>query len=211
VLKEIEESNGEIVLFIDELHTLVGAGAAEGAIDASNMLKPALARGELRAIAQPRSTSTANTLRRTPPRAPFPNRLCRRTNVEDTIAILRGLKDRYEAHHNVRIKDSAIVARPRSRIATSATASCRQGHRPGRRSRRLARHSNRFRATEIDQLEREKISLEIEREALKRETDSNSIERRKVVERDAAALTEKITASALAGPKSARPSAASAN
>src|ERR1700678_4095181 len=111
VLKEIEESNGEIILFIDELHTLVGAGAAEGAVDASNMLKPALARGGLRAIG-------ANTLSEYRKYIEKDAALERRfqivyvgePNVEDTVAILRGLKERYEAHHKVRIKDSAIVA-----------------------------------------------------------------------------------------------------
>ena len=111
VLKEIEESNGQIVLFIDELHTLVGAGAAEGAIDASNMLKPALARGELRAI----GATTLNEYRKYIEKDAALERRFQivfvgEPNVEDTIAILRGLKERYEAHHNVRIKDAAIVA-----------------------------------------------------------------------------------------------------
>ena len=111
VLKEIEESNGQIVLFIDELHTLVGAGAAEGAIDASNMLKPALARGELRAI----GATTLNEYRKYIEKDKALERRFQivyvgEPNVEDTIAILRGLKERYESHHNVRIKDSAIVA-----------------------------------------------------------------------------------------------------
>jgi ATP-dependent Clp protease ATP-binding subunit ClpB len=111
VLKEIEEANGEIILFIDELHTLVGAGAAEGAIDASNMLKPALARGELRAI----GATTLNEYRKYIEKDKALERRFQivyvgEPNVEDTIAILRGLKERYEAHHNVRIKDAAIVA-----------------------------------------------------------------------------------------------------
>ena len=111
MLKEIEESNGQIVLFIDELHTIVGAGAAEGAIDASNMLKPALARGELRAI----GATTLNEYRKYIEKDAALERRFQivyvgEPNVEDTIAILRGLKDRYEAHHNVRIKDAAIVA-----------------------------------------------------------------------------------------------------
>ena len=111
VLKEIEDSNGEIMLFIDELHTLVGAGAAEGAIDASNMLKPALARGELRAI----GATTLNEYRKYIEKDAALERRFQivyvgEPNVEDTIAILRGLKERYEAHHKVRIKDSAIVA-----------------------------------------------------------------------------------------------------
>ena len=111
VLKEIEESNGQIILFIDELHTLVGAGAAEGAIDASNMLKPALARGELRAI----GATTLNEYRKYIEKDAALERRFQivyvgEPNVEDTIAILRGLRERYEMHHKVRIKDSAIVA-----------------------------------------------------------------------------------------------------
>jgi ATP-dependent Clp protease ATP-binding subunit ClpB len=196
VLKEIEESNGEIVLFIDELHTLVGAGAAEGAIDASNMLKPALARGELRAI----GATTLNEYRKYIEKDAALERRFQivyvgEPNVEDTIAILRGLKDRYEAHHNVRIKDAAIVSAavlshryindrflPDKAIdlvdEAAASLAIQIGSVP----------------TEIDQLERAKTSLEIEREALKRETDSNSVGRRTEVEREVATLTEQITA-----------------
>jgi ATP-dependent Clp protease ATP-binding subunit ClpB len=196
VLKEIEESNGEIVLFIDELHTLVGAGAAEGAIDASNMLKPALARGELRAI----GATTLNEYRKYIEKDAALERRFQivyvgEPNVEDTIAILRGLKDRYEAHHNVRIKDAAIVA-----AATLSHRYISDRFLPDKAidlvdeaAASLAIQIGSV-PTEIDQLEREKTSLEIEREALKRETDANSIERRNVVERDAATLTEKITA-----------------
>ena len=196
VLKEIEESNGQIVLFIDELHTLVGAGAAEGAIDASNMLKPALARGELRAI----GATTLNEYRKYIEKDAALERRFQivyvgEPNVEDTIAILRGLKDRYEAHHKVSIKDAAIVAAatlshryisdrflPDKAIdlvdEAAASLAIQRGSVP----------------TEIDQLERQKTSLEIEREALKRETDANSIERRDEVEREVAELTEQITA-----------------
>jgi ATP-dependent Clp protease ATP-binding subunit ClpB len=196
VLKEIEESNGEIVLFIDELHTLVGAGAAEGAIDASNMLKPALARGELRAI----GATTLNEYRKYIEKDKALERRFQivyvgEPNVEDTIAILRGLKDRYEAHHNVRIKDSAIVA-----AATLSHRYISDRFLPDKAidlvdeaAASLAIQIGSV-PTEIDQLEREKTSLEIEREALKRETDANSIERRKVVESEAATLTEQITA-----------------
>src|ERR1022692_3967891 len=196
VLKEIEESNGQIVLFIDELHTLVGAGAAEGAIDASNMLKPALARGELRAI----GATTVNEYRKYIEKDAALERRFQivyvgEPNVEDTIAILRGLKDRYEAHHNVRIKDSAIVA-----AATLSHRYISDRFLPDKAidlvdeaAASLAIQIGSV-PTEIDQLEREKTSLEIEREALKRETDANSLERRKVVERQAAALTEQITA-----------------
>jgi ATP-dependent Clp protease ATP-binding subunit ClpB len=196
VLKEIEESNGEIVLFIDELHTLVGAGAAEGAIDASNMLKPALARGELRAI----GATTLNEYRKYIEKDAALERRFQivyvgEPNVEDTIAILRGLKDRYEAHHNVRIKDSAIVA-----AATLSHRYISDRFLPDKAidlvdeaAASLAIQIGSV-PTEIDQLEREAISLEIELAALKRETDSNSIERRNVVQREVAQLREQITA-----------------
>jgi ATP-dependent Clp protease ATP-binding subunit ClpB len=196
VLKEIEEANGQVVLFIDELHTLVGAGAAEGAIDASNMLKPALARGELRAI----GATTLNEYRKYIEKDKALERRFQivyvgEPNVEDTIAILRGLKDRYEAHHNVRIKDAAIVA-----AATLSHRYISDRFLPDKAidlvdeaAASLAIQIGSV-PTEIDQLEREKTSLEIERAALKRETDANSIERREVVEREVATLTEKITA-----------------
>jgi ATP-dependent Clp protease ATP-binding subunit ClpB len=196
VLKEIEESNGQVVLFIDELHTLVGTGAAEGAIDASNMLKPALARGELRAI----GATTLNEYRKYIEKDKALERRFQivyvgEPNVEDTIAILRGLKERYEAHHNVRIKDAAIVAAavlshryisdrflPDKAIdlvdEAAASLAIQIGSVP----------------TEIDQLEREATSLEIERAALKRETDANSRERRDEVERELARLKEQTTA-----------------
>ena len=196
VLKEIEESNGEVVLFIDELHTIVGAGAAEGAIDASNMLKPALARGELRAI----GATTLNEYRKYIEKDAALERRFQivyvgEPNVEDTIAILRGLKERYDAHHNVRIKDAAIVA-----AATLSHRYISDRFLPDKAidlvdeaAASLAIQIGSV-PTEIDQLEREKTSLEIEREALKRETDANSIERRDQVEREVAALTERITA-----------------
>jgi ATP-dependent Clp protease ATP-binding subunit ClpB len=165
VLKEIEESNGEIVLFIDELHTLVGAGAAEGAIDASNMLKPALARGELRAI----GATTLNEYRKYIEKDAALERRFQivyvgEPNVEDTIAILRGLKERYEAHHNVRIKDAAIVA-----AATLSHRYISDRFLPDKAidlvdeaAASLAIQIGSV-PTEIDQLEREKTSLEIER------------------------------------------------
>jgi ATP-dependent Clp protease ATP-binding subunit ClpB len=196
VLKEIEESNGEVILFIDELHTLVGAGAAEGAIDASNMLKPALARGELRAI----GATTLNEYRKYIEKDAALERRFQivyvgEPNVEDTIAILRGLKERYEAHHNVRIKDSAIVA-----AATLSHRYISDRFLPDKAidlvdeaAASLAIQIGSV-PTEIDQLEREKTSLEIELSALKRETDKNSVERRSKVEREVAQLTEKITA-----------------
>ncbi|MGB6973844.1 MAG: ATP-dependent chaperone ClpB [Terracidiphilus sp.] len=196
VLKEIEESNGQIVLFIDELHTLVGAGAAEGAIDASNMLKPALARGELRAI----GATTLNEYRKYIEKDAALERRFQivyvgEPNVEDTIAILRGLKERYEAHHNVRIKDSAIVA-----AATLSHRYISDRFLPDKAidlvdeaAASLAIQIGSV-PTEIDQLEREATSLEIERAALKRETDANSLERMEEVERELATLKEQTTA-----------------
>ncbi len=195
VLKEIEESQGQIVLFIDELHTLVGAGAAEGAIDASNMLKPALARGELRAI----GATTLNEYRKYIEKDAALERRFQivyvgEPNVEDTIAILRGLKDRYEQHHNVRIKDSAIVA-----AATLSHRYISDRFLPDKAidlvdeaAASLAIQIGSV-PTEIDQLEREATSLEIERAALKRETDANSKERLKAVEHEIGNLREQIT------------------
>src|ERR1700691_59863 len=196
ILKEIEDSQGQIILFIDELHTIVGAGAAEGAVDAANLLKPMLARGELRAI----GATTLNEYRKYIEKDAALERRFQivfvgEPNVEDTIAILRGLKEKYEVHHGVRIKDSAIVAAatlshryisdrflPDKAIdlvdEAAASLAIQKGSKP----------------TAIDQKEREKTSLEIEREALKRETDPNSVERRKEVEREVAELNEEITA-----------------
>jgi ATP-dependent Clp protease ATP-binding subunit ClpB len=196
VLKEIEESNGQIVLFIDELHTLVGAGAAEGAIDASNMLKPALARGELRAI----GATTLNEYRKYIEKDAALERRFQivyvgEPNVEDTIAILRGLKERYESYHNVRIKDAAIVA-----AATLSHRYISDRFLPDKAidlvdeaAASLAIQIGSV-PTEIDQLERQATSLEIERAALKRETDTNSRGRLEEVERELAALKEQITA-----------------
>ena len=196
VLKEIEESNGQIVLFIDELHTLVGAGAAEGAIDASNMLKPALARGELRAI----GATTLNEYRKYIEKDAALERRFQivyvgEPNVEDTIAILRGLKDRYESHHKVRIKDSAIVA-----AATLSHRYISDRFLPDKAidlvdeaAASLAIQIGSV-PTEIDQLERQATSLEIERAALKRETDAGSRQRLEEVERELATIKEQATA-----------------
>ena len=174
VLKDIQESNGQVILFIDELHTLVGAGAAEGAIDASNMLKPPLARGELRAI----GATTLNEYRKYIEKDAALERRFQivfvgEPNVEDTIAILRGLKERYEAHHNVRIKDSAIVA-----AATLSHRYISDRFLPDKAidlvdeaAASLAIQIGSV-PMEIDQLERQMIPLEIERTALKRETRS---------------------------------------
>ncbi|MDR5729550.1 MAG: ATP-dependent chaperone ClpB [Terriglobia bacterium] len=196
VLKDIEDAQGGIILFIDELHTLVGAGAAEGAIDASNMLKPALARGELRAI----GATTLNEYRKYIEKDAALERRFQivyvgEPNVEDTIAILRGLKDRYEAHHNVRIKDSAIVA-----AATLSHRYISDRFLPDKAidlvdeaAASLAIQIGSV-PTEIDQMERRATSLEIERTALKREKDENSKERLKEVTKELAALHEEIAA-----------------
>src|SRR5262252_5091335 len=196
VLKEIEDSQGKIILFIDELHTLVGAGAAEGAIDASNMLKPALARGELRAI----GATTLNEYRKyieedAALERRFQPVFVDQPSVEDTISILRGLKDRYESHHNVRIKDSAIVA-----AATLSHRYISDRFLPDKAidlvdeaAASLAIQIGSV-PTEIDQLERQATSLEIERAALKRETDNNSRQRLEEVERELATIKEQATA-----------------
>ena len=179
VLKEIEQSQGQIILFIDELHTLVGAGAAEGAIDASNMLKPALARGELRAI----GATTLNEYRKYIEKDAALERRFQivyvgEPNVEDTIAILRGLREKYEVHHGVRIKDSAIVA-----AATLSHRYITDRFLPDKAIDLIDEAAASLRIqidsmpTEIDQLERRATQLEIERQALKREDDANSRER----------------------------------
>src|SRR5882757_9179043 len=193
VLKEIEESNGEIILFIDELHTLVGAGASEGSLDASNMLKPALARGALRAI----GATTLNEYRKYIEKDAALERRFQivfvgEPNVEDTVAILRGLKEKYEAHHKVRIKDSAIVA-----AATLSHRYISDRFLPDKAidlvdeaAAALAIQIGSV-PVEIDDLERRATSLEIERQALKRETDAASKERREIVERELAEVQEK--------------------
>jgi ATP-dependent Clp protease ATP-binding subunit ClpB len=197
VLKEIEESNGEIILFIDELHTLVGAGASEGAMDASNMLKPALARGGLRAI----GATTLNEYRKYIEKDAALERRFQivyvgEPNVEDTVAILRGLKERYEAHHKIRIKDSAIVA-----AATLSHRYISDRFLPDKAidlvdeaAAALAIQIGSV-PVEIDDLERRATSLSIEKQALTRESDAGSRERLEVVERELAEIQE--TASGL--------------
>jgi ATP-dependent Clp protease ATP-binding subunit ClpB len=193
VLKEIEDSQGQIVLFIDELHTLVGAGAAEGAIDASNMLKPALARGELRAI----GATTLNEYRKYIEKDAALERRFQivfvgEPNVEDTIAILRGLKEKYEVHHGVRIKDSAIVA-----AATLSHRYISDRFLPDKAIDLIDEAAASLRIqidslpTDIDQLERRKTQLEIEKQALKKEDDPNSKERLAVIEKESAEISEK--------------------
>ena len=196
VLKEIEDSQGQIILFIDELHTLVGAGAAEGAIDASNMLKPALARGELRAI----GATTLNEYRKYIEKDAALERRFQivfvgEPNVEDTIAILRGLKEKYEVHHGVRIKDSAIVA-----AATLSHRYISDRFLPDKAIDLIDEAASSLRIqidsmpTEIDQLERRATQLEIEKQALKKEDDANSKERLAHVEKELAGIRERSNA-----------------
>ena len=192
VLKEITEAEGQIILFIDELHTLVGAGAAEGAMDASNMLKPALARGELRAI----GATTLNEYKKYIEKDPALERrfqpvLVSEPSVEDTIAILRGLKERYEVHHGVRIKDAAILA-----AATLSNRYISDRFLPDKAIDLIDEAAASLRMqidslpVEIDEIERRIMQLEIERQALLKESDAHSKERRKQIEKELAALKE---------------------
>jgi ATP-dependent Clp protease ATP-binding subunit ClpB len=192
VLKEIAEADGQIILFIDELHTLVGAGAAEGSMDASNMLKPALARGELRAI----GATTLNEYKKYIEKDPALERrfqpvLVEEPTVEDTIAILRGLKDRYEVHHGVRIKDAAILA-----AATLSHRYISDRFLPDKAIDLIDEAAASLRMqidslpTEIDEIERRILQLEIERQALLKETDAHSVERRAQIEKELAKLRE---------------------
>ena len=197
VLKEVSEAEGQIILFIDELHTLVGAGAAEGAMDASNMLKPALARGELRAI----GATTLNEYKKYIEKDPALERrfqpvLVSEPTVEDTIAILRGLKERYEVHHGVRIKDAAILA-----AATLSHRYISDRFLPDKAIDLIDEAAASLRMqidslpTEIDEIERRILQLEIERQALLKETDAHSVERRKQIEKELAKLREESSAS----------------
>jgi ATP-dependent Clp protease ATP-binding subunit ClpB len=195
VLAEIDESNGQIILFIDELHTLVGAGAAEGAIDASNMLKPALARGELRAIG---ATTLAEYRKYIEKDAALERRFqivyVGEPNVEDTIAILRGLRERYETHHKVRIKDSAIVAAAElsHRYISDRFLPDKAIDLVDEAAAALAIQIGSV-PVEIDDLERRAMSLEIEKAALSRENDANSQERLQTVERELAEVQEQAS------------------
>jgi ATP-dependent Clp protease ATP-binding subunit ClpB len=193
VLKEIENAQGQIVLFIDELHTLVGAGAAEGAIDASNMLKPALARGELRCV----GATTLNEYKKHIEKDAALERRFQQVyvgepTVEDAISILRGLKERYETHHGVQIKDSAIVA-----AATLSNRYITDRFLPDKAIDLIDEAASRLRIeidslpVEIDEVEREITQLEIERLALERETDERSKARRQEIEQRIADLRER--------------------
>ena len=193
VIEEIQKSEGEVILFIDELHTLVGAGAAEGSMDASNLLKPALARGELRCIG---ATTLDEYRKHIEKDAALERRfqpvLCAEPSMEDTIAILRGLKERYEVHHGVRIRDEALVA-----AATLSDRYITSRFLPDKAIDLVDEAASRIKMeiesqpTELDQTERRLLQLTIERQALKKESDPASLERLGKLEREVAELTEK--------------------
>ncbi|HET98556.1 MAG TPA: ATP-dependent chaperone ClpB [Desulfurivibrio alkaliphilus] len=194
VLKEIQKREGEIILFIDEIHTLVGAGAAEGSMDASNMLKPALARGELHCV----GATTLNEYRKYIEKDAalerrFQQVLVQEPSIEDTIAILRGIKEKYEVHHGVRIKDSATVA-----AAILSNRYITDRFLPDKAIDLIDEAASRLRIeidsmpTEIDEVERKKIMLEIEREALRKESDKSSRERLAKVEAELADCNESL-------------------
>jgi ATP-dependent Clp protease ATP-binding subunit ClpB len=196
VLDEIKKSNGEIVLFIDELHTLVGAGKAEGSLDAANMLKPMLARGELRCV----GATTLNEYRQYVEKDKALERRFQMVfvgepSVEEAISILRGLKERYEIHHGVRITDSAIVA-----AATLSARYIQDRYLPDKAIDLMDEAASRLKIeidsvpAEIDEVERQMAQFEIDREALKKETDPASLERLQNAERRLAELQEKSSA-----------------
>lgn len=193
VLKEISESDGRIILFIDELHTVVGAGASEGAMDASNMLKPMLARGELRTV----GATTLDEYRKHIEKDPALERrfqpvVVDEPTVEDTISILRGLKERYEVHHGVRIQDNAVIA-----AATLSHRYITDRQLPDKAIDLIDEAASRLKMTidskprELDKVDRHILQLEIEREALKKERDKASQERLGVIEGEMAELNEK--------------------
>jgi ATP-dependent Clp protease ATP-binding subunit ClpB len=195
VLKEVVDSDGEIILFIDELHTLVGAGAAEGAMDAANLLKPALARGELRCIGATTLTEYRKHIEKDAAlERRFQPVMVGEPNTEETIGILRGLKEKYEVHHGVRIADAALVA-----AATLSQRYITDRFLPDKAIDLVDEAASRLRIeidslpTEIDQLERRSVQLEIERRALAKEKDKTSKERRKILESELAELKEQIS------------------
>ena len=193
VIHEVQKSEGRIILFIDELHTLVGAGASEGSMDASNMLKPALSRGEIHVI----GATTLDEYRKyiekdSALERRFQQVYCAEPSVEDTIAILRGLKEKYEVHHGVRIRDEALVA-----AATLSNRYITSRFLPDKAIDLVDEAASRLKMeiesqpTELDQVERRILQLTIEKQALSKETDSASIERLEKLEKELAELTSK--------------------
>ena len=196
VLREVVESEGQIILFIDELHTVVGAGKAEGAVDAANMLKPALARGELRCIGATTLDEYREHIEKDPAlERRFQPVLVTEPSVEETIAILRGLKERYEVHHGVRITDGAIIA-----AAKLSHRYITDRYLPDKAIDLIDEAASRLRMeidsmpTELDELRRKILQLEIELQALKGETDEASVARRQELERRLADLREEEAA-----------------
>ncbi len=194
LLREIEDSQGQIITFIDELHTLVGAGAAEGAIDASNMLKPALARGELRTIGATTLSEYRKHIEKDPAlERRFQTIFVAEPGVADTIAILRGLQPRYEMHHGVRIKDSALVA-----AATLSHRYIADRFLPDKAIDLVDEAAAALRMqiesvpVDIDQLERRAVQLVIEKHALEREEDANSRERLRILESELAGVQKQV-------------------
>lgn len=194
-LKEVTESDGEVILFIDELHTIVGAGASEGAVDASNLLKPQLARGELRTIG---ATTLEEYRKHIEKDAALERRFqpvrINEPSVDDTIAILRGLKEKYEVHHGVRVKDSAIISAVElsDRYITNRFLPDKAVDLVDEAASRLKIELDSM-PTEIDELERAINQLEMERQALEKESDKDSKERIKVIEDEMADLKEKAS------------------
>ncbi|MBI4688099.1 MAG: ATP-dependent chaperone ClpB [Nitrospirae bacterium] len=192
VLKEIEEAEGRIILFIDELHTVVGAGAAEGAIDASNMLKPALARGELRCIGATTLSEYRKHIEKDPAlERRFQPVYIKEPGIEDTISILRGLKERYEVHHGVKIKDSALIA-----AAVLSHRYISDRFLPDKAIDLVDESASKLKMeidsmpSELDEIERKLRQYEIERQAVMKEKDEASVERLKLLEKEIAGLTE---------------------
>jgi len=196
VLKEITESQGEVVLFIDELHTMIGAGAAEGALDASNMLKPMLARGELHCIGATTSDEYREHIEKDAAlERRFQPVYVSEPTVEQTISILRGLKERYEVHHGVRIQDAALVA-----AAVLSHRYISDRFLPDKAIDLIDEAASRLRMeidslpAELDEVERRVMQLQIEQQALKKESDAASKERLQKIEKELAELGEKSTA-----------------
>src|SRR5271169_6083695 len=196
VLKEVADAQGTIILFLDELHTIVGAGAAQGAVDAANLLKPMLARGELRCV----GATTLDEYRQYIEKDAALERrfqpvMVGEPSVADTIAILRGLKERYEAHHGVRIQDSALIA-----AATLSDRYIADRFLPDKAIDLIDEAASKIRIeidslpTEIDEVDRRVMQLEIELTSLSKETDEGSGERREAIERELAELRERSAA-----------------
>jgi ATP-dependent Clp protease ATP-binding subunit ClpB len=196
VLKEVSEAEGQIILFLDELHTIVGAGAAQGSVDASNLLKPMLARGELRAVGATTLDEYAKYIEKDAAlERRFQPVMVGEPSVEDTIAILRGLKERYEVHHKVRIQDSALIA-----AATLSHRYIADRFLPDKAIDLIDEAASKIRIeidslpTEIDEVDRRVMQLEIELTSLKKEKDAASQERREAIERELAELKERSEA-----------------